>query len=537
MRLHESGVRSNTIGGANEYRCRWWLVYPKLASRRSRHFRESVFSHYRRAAYITTTASSTSTFNACYTEPKLLNTRKSASLNTPPLIASAMARTRSKPALKSQEQVKTDSGSQEPQLPESDQNPARLFVLPTGISEEARIVPLNCPATNRTNQYFFCPAQGLYEFTRVSDAKSNPRSWLIASRKDAEACSSIAASKAAIEADTTRPVGIHGGYISKNPDLYIATPIDELFIILPILAPEKVQLKEHQKKFFLTLDDHLDAAPGVSPYLSHVLRHPKARRRIELRMDCICDMVEAGEDRMYRLSTLKLADELRRKANAMVAAGLPASMEERFVTKALQAPVLSVKNDEYTVDPPQEESQTGTPVPDRATQDSSETSSTVTSLADSQTTSATSLTSISDSSAKTPPAPTASDEVVCLLRLRTALTFIMSSYIPPHLRRMLQALINSQKTVDFTLLDTHLSYLAKLRAEAQALRSLSDNISRKRGLEDDEAVEVRAEKKRKKEEEEKKKKMESRGLKDLKKADISGMKKLSNFFQKAATKS
>ena len=54
-------------------------------------------------------------------------------------------------------------------------------------------------------------------------------------------------------------------------------------------------------------------------------------------------------------------------------------------------------------------------------------------------------------------------------------------------------------------------------------------------MEDDEAVEARAEKKRKREEEEKRKKSESRALKDLKKVNTKGMKKLSSFFTKKPT--
>jgi hypothetical protein len=50
---------------------------------------------------------------------------------------------------------------------------------------------------------------------------------------------------------------------------------------------------------------------------------------------------------------------------------------------------------------------------------------------------------------------------------------------------------------------------------------------------EDEDSETRAEKKRKKEEEEKRKKAgESRGVKNLKKVNVSGMKKMSDFFKK-----
>jgi hypothetical protein len=62
------------------------------------------------------------------------------------------------------------------------------------------------------------------------------------------------------------------------------------------------------------------------------------------------------------------------------------------------------------------------------------------------------------------------------------------------------------------------------------------DFSRKRGL-DDEEVEARADKKRKKEEEEKiKKAAESQAVRNLKKVNTTGMKKMSDFFGKAAAK-
>ena len=89
--------------------------------------------------------------------------------------------------------------------------------------------------------------------------------------------------------------------------------------------------------------------------------------------------------------------------------------------------------------------------------------------------------------------------------------------------------------VDFTPLEEHLKHIASLRAEALASRSLSD-FSRKRStMEDEDAAETKAEKKRKLEEEEKRKKAgESRGVRDLKKVNVTGMKKMSDFFGRAA---
>jgi hypothetical protein len=85
-------------------------------------------------------------------------------------------------------------------------------------------------------------------------------------------------------------------------------------------------------------------------------------------------------------------------------------------------------------------------------------------------------------------------------------------------------------TIDFKPLEERLSHIATLKRQAQALRSISDNVSRKRSTaEEDEDIAI---KRRKKDEEEEKKKSVSLGVKKLLKADTSGMKKLSSFFTK-----
>lgn len=111
------------------------------------------------------------------------------------------------------------------------------------------------------------------------------------------------------------------------------------------------------------------------------------------------------------------------------------------------------------------------------------------------------------------------------------------SYIAQDLgARLDELLASAESPLDFKPLKDRLEHLAKLRAEALASRSLGD-FSRKRNLEDEDAAESRAEKKRRKEAEEKKKKAEqSRGVRELKKVDTSGMKKMSDFFGKAAAK-
>lgn len=94
-----------------------------------------------------------------------------------------------------------------------------------------------------------------------------------------------------------------------------------------------------------------------------------------------------------------------------------------------------------------------------------------------------------------------------LLRLRTALSHMITSYIPPTLEAALhEKLASSESPIDFKPLDVRLAHIANIRAETLASRSLTD-YSRKRSTnEDDEAAEAWAEKKQKKEDEEKRRK-------------------------------
>ncbi len=261
-------------------------------------------------------------------------------------------------------------------------------------------------------------------------------------------------------------------------------------------------------------------------------------------MAVVCDNVEAADEKMYRLSLDMLLQEFVAKAERMVQRGLPASLEEKFVRKALEVPMMGVKREDssFSVD--------AKPTGEEASKDAEDGLGTPSESMDSsltlnsQTTQSTAATSFSeempiDSNPVTVTPPISAPEgIPHLLRLRTALSYLFSSYLPVHVESTLNTMLTSQKSpIDFTPLDAHLLHLSTLRAEALASRSLSD-FSRKRSMnEDDEFTGDRAEKKRKKEEEERKKKLgESRGVRDLKKVDVSGMKKMSDFFGKGAIK-
>jgi hypothetical protein len=297
------------------------------------------------------------------------------------------------------------------------------------------------------------------------------------------------------------------GYIAESQDLYVATPFDPVFFLLPILSPPPSASKKSRKDMFLTLDDHVDEAPDVSNQFKQLLRTDTARL-LQTRMKTVCDTVEVGDEIMFRLSLTKTAKEMLARAHKVALNGLPTSMEEHFVSKPLEPPVQLMK----TADPSAKMLE-GDVAPGGASSQAEQ-----------------------EDSSK-PQEPIVPDGLTEMLRTRTALDFITRSYLPPRLQTQVKDALSQTLSVEFALLDTYMAAQSTRRAEAHALRAISDNISRKRSAADnDEAAELRAEKKRKKEEEDAKKKSESRALKELKKVDTTGMKKISSFFTRGPPK-
>jgi len=446
-------------------------------------------------------------------------------------------RTRTKNPTKapsSEESGKTKATSKVQLGPESS-NPPLLFILPDEAGPEARIISIKNPRYSSEDRYFVCPENGIYEFTKMAAPRTTPRSWLLSPTAEQDDISG--------NEPSTNDESQLKGYVTRNADLFIATPIDPLFLLLPALNP-RPRGSEPPKKLFLSSDDYLEKIGEESPQLASFLRNENMRSRFEGRMKAVCEAVEAGDETMYRWSDEKLLQELWRKAKKMAHQGLPGSLEEKLVRKSLEVPMLSIKREDSSVmqeltkesEPTELElvdtsdSQTTNPIAESTSTSFSEISTAATSFSD--------LTS--DDLTNTPkanisrPSPSAPEGVIELLRLRTAFQFICSNYIAPYISAALKkTLLSSQSPVDFEPLDTYLAHLVRLRQEALASRSLGD-YSRKRGMDDDdETIEIRAEKKRKKDEEEKRKKAGvSVGLRKLQKVNTSGMKKMSDFFKK-----
>ncbi|KAJ5916505.1 hypothetical protein N7504_000520 [Penicillium tannophilum] len=399
------------------------------------------------------------------------------------------------------------------------EKPTKTFILPTSTSADARLVSLPNPQSTELNRYFFCPERGLFEFTVVAAPSHQPRSILFTP------CAREPISVSDIEKPTPST-----GSITKKADLLVATPIDPVFFLVPLLSPSS----KSGQSLYQPLDDIIDSNDDLPPHLRHVLYDDKFRNTLLSRAEAICDTVDAGDEKMLRFNETKLLKELIAKAERMATQGLPPSLEERFIRQALAAPLMSVKRDDVVT--------SQTPI---AKENDGETSTNSDERQDSPSTMTTTTTtpSVSTPAGESTPVPQPAGEdssfaenVARLLRISTALAFMTESYLPKALRTRIDELLAAPESpLDFKPLTDRLKELVELRAEAHSSRTMSD-FSRKRGL-DDEEVEARAEKKRKKDEEDKKAKAsESRGVRDLKKVNTTGMKKMSDFFGKAAAK-
>jgi hypothetical protein len=454
-----------------------------------------------------------------------------------------MARTRSKGA-SAAATAEQKSAAAKPtnsiyKLPAESGKPAKLFIIPDDATPDARMVALQNPRYNKPTRYLVCPKAGFFEFTRISPPPKAPESWLLTPPTGpATTENSNAPNKPPTQ-------------ITQFPDLYVATPMDPLFLLIPALLSPNNSNKNNNKKprMFISLDDHLDQLANPSRHLSEVLSWPHIQQVVESRLADICDTVEAGGETMYRANEDLVFREVLYKAQRMAAgswddtgaaAGLPTSLEERFVTRALEAPVLGVRVVRQGQGPGQgvkEREQTGTPSETEGeSQSSVESSGTEASLGSEVSAATTAATSVTDADADAAGADdvvramAASEEVVKLQRVRVAFDFICSMYIAPEIAEVLKAaLAKATDLVDLKPLDEYLARLAKLRQDAAAARTT--DFSRKRTA--DEEEDERAEKRRKKEAEEKVKKAnQSRGVRELAKVNTSGMKKLSEFFKK-----
>lgn len=375
----------------------------------------------------------------------------------------------------------------------------RVCVLPKVVSDNAEIIYMPHPSTSAPAAFLFVPKDGrIHELTKVSVPRKTARSWLIAGDENHEE-------------DTKEPAHpLQKGYLIEDADMLIATPFDPLFFLATLLATSR----NKDKNSFRLVDDYWEMLSGQSRTFARLVRNELFAKTLLKRLEAISDVQDIGDEKVYRPSQLGMARIMAKKAGRMIGYDVwPVSMDENLVKKELEIPLLQRQHE---VDAEQDQecqtenngNQTG--------------------------------------SAKVTRKPKQHNDidpaVLDRMRMRKALDYLLSAYIPTPLRNDIELLFHqdelksSTDLLDLTVLNDHLEKVKQAKNEAVALRALSDNISRKRGLDDEETTDARAEKKRKKDEEEMKKKNESRALKNLKKVDTSGMKKMSSFFTKLPAK-
>ena len=421
----------------------------------------------------------------------------------------------------------------------------RLLILPDHSSPEARVCTLSHPRTSKPSRYFFDPRKGVYEFTRVAAPRPECRSWLLGRKPDLiqeevereNVCRGDSISTLSRPNVKERPkllsqvqetpdsTSVSKGHILKDAEILVATPIDYLFLLLPALHNSPSALSPPSKGHFLSRDDFTEKLADESKHWDHIMSNQLAQRAMEERIQEVCDSVAVGGERMYRLNEQRLLEELLRKAKSVVQNGLPASMKEKLVRRVLEMPSRVARCEESSV------SGLNIAQTDTLSEAASSNLSFGTIRSENSLTSASTEVTTPDTRSEIP----SDNEVYHLLCIRTALHYMISSYVPIVLATNLQSTLESTRNpIDFEPLDERLDHLANLRNEAAA-QSMG-NFSRKRGMyEENEAAESKAEKKRRKEEKEKKKKAgESRSIRDLKKVDTKGMKKMSDFFGKGA---
>lgn len=416
----------------------------------------------------------------------------------------------------------------------------RVFVLPKMACTNASILTLAHPRSLLPTRYVFSPECGVLEFTRIAAPKTSHRSWLLNVKEKNLAIveelhprqvSTTAKDTCAIHDDDAQDIQSQD-CVAKTAEMFAATHLDPLFLVLPVLSPSPSTHSTPSKPLFLTCEDHFDKLTSLSQHFHHILDHGPTKEGLGKRLQSVCDMVDGGDEMMYRLSEEKLLQQLCLKAKKMTLSGLPASMEEKFVRKPLEVPVISLKYQTSMVTKPSFEialNHDEVLADALGSQSSIATPMTVS-------TNASQSTSIS-----TPPEleatdipPTAPPEVVFLLRLRVALTYLLTAYVPPSLAtKLIDVLAGPTSPINFGPCDAYLARMAALRAEALASRSLAD-FSGKRGMNEDErGSESRAEKKQRREDDEQRTKAgQSRAVRELKKVDVTGMKKMSDFFGK-----
>ncbi|KAK6333255.1 hypothetical protein TWF718_011076 [Orbilia javanica] len=436
----------------------------------------------------------------------------------------------------------------------------RVFILPSSdngdSSNEHTILTFKHPNTNVPTRYLVhhpktsSPSTSsstpfIYEILKVANSPYAPRSWLIApdtpplspptpKTEDEETTDKEAPPKEQEQENQS--------LIIRDAHLYLTTPFDPLYLLLPHLSSQKTS------RNFLTLDDLLESHPESTKWSTLQSIHPDSSKILQSRLLSICDTVSTGgddddddSDQMFRLNQEKLYTLLISRVES-VAKALPSSLTKHISKKLLkpigtQASIAwkrqsdikpsgggdGVINDAEIEDQDEDTAQE-VPVQEGADSQLRREASKL-NLEDTADMPMEEAINIVEEDLLPPP------EIQYICQLSHSLQFFQN-YLPQGIYTSLSERLN--KIHPQEPLEKYMEELKSLRAAASAALDFSMSHS-KRTLEDLEAgggktkEDVEREKKRKKKEEDAK---TSSGVKKLAKVDTSGMMKMTSFFKK-----
>ncbi|RVD86378.1 uncharacterized protein DFL_004657 [Arthrobotrys flagrans] len=423
----------------------------------------------------------------------------------------------------------------------------RVFILPNS-DDNNTILTFEHPNTNIPTRYLIhhptsssSPSDQstpfIYEILKVSNPPHAPRSWLVTPDVPPLSLPDSNSSKEEEERDDKLSL------IIKDAHLYLTTPLDPLYLLLPHLSSQKTSCN------FLSFDDLLESHPESTKWTKLLSLHPNSSQILQSRLLSICDTVSAGGvEQMFRLNLEKLHTLLISRVEA-VAKALPSSLT-KHISRKLSKPIGTqastawkrqsdikpsgggIINDAELED---QDEDTQEPIPEGGVDSQLRREASKLNLDDTTTDTPTEggggggeeeeRTEIIQENLLPPP------EIQYLCHLSHSLQFFQN-YLPQEIYSSLSERLD--KLHPREPLEKYTEELKSLRAAANAAMDFSMSHS-KRTLEDLEAgggrsrEDIEREKKRKKKEEDSKK---SSGVKKLEKVDTKGMMKMTAFFKK-----
>ncbi|CAM8923805.1 unnamed protein product [Rhodiola kirilowii] len=102
-----------------------------------------------------------------------------------------------------------------------------------------------------------------------------------------------------------------GDYVREDGGMYFLTPVDLIFVLLPVLEEARMKKGDGHSGNFRLLEEIM----FLQGYPDYLLLHPLAERLVSV----VCEIKEIGDSRFYRLDDARVLAWLAYKANQLKA--------------------------------------------------------------------------------------------------------------------------------------------------------------------------------------------------------------------------